>query len=403
MPGRVAGRASGRYLPVVGRTPETAGPASQLTAGRSIPGTREIGGAATIIDSTIPVVYGNRRVTGLICWYDNTAPVYGYVFGRGGPYSSVASTRWERPLNTTITAVGYTGGLSQTPNFTGYNFPGHALAKVASQPTDSAMLSANINGRIITDFRDSSTSASRNPVLIAYDILTQLGQMPASKIDAADSSSSWWVAADWCDDTVDSIDRWSVDHILVQPDALAAAAEVLSYAHISMHNHKGLRVLAYEDIDPTASTTVSITAGDWIGTPRVVETPGSGLPNYIRVKYTASTTSLDGDEAVYAPAGVEPSGVIEEQVDMPSFTSSALAVRWAALRYDLAVNERLEITGQVGAAGDSLAPGNLVMVTLPVMKNRTTPYKHACRLLSIDPRLDGSWDVYLREYGSAIS
>lgn len=210
---------------------------------------------ATILDKTIPMVFGARRVRGLIGAYSyspaSSLATLGVIFARGEQDSISTSTTYVNgeALNAIAaitsevvhTGDGSTALSSLLTGMTGWTaadttlWKAHAHAvfridcRVMRVPADG-QIEADLGGMLVdASWRSggSSSVATTNPVEVAYELNTNASYrgVSSAKID----TDSWEAVANWCDEVMsDASARYEYNGIVTNRDPASGVADVLS-------------------------------------------------------------------------------------------------------------------------------------------------------------------------------
>ena len=359
-----------------------------------------------MLGAVLPVAYGQTTLPGylvaaeregssiVLVWAvgygEVTAPAAADVSLNGQQIDQVPGfIAWDSRAGTTSQAV--IGLLSTIRSQFVEGYPGIVLVAVQLDqrkfdPGSSLDLRVQVSGRKITDPRTSTVSASTNPVVVAYDVLTALepwgGIVAASAIDTA----SLTTAADWCDDVMgDSSARYSVRGAIHQRDPWHAAELVLRSAHVSLVEYGGtIYFTAERDADTTAGT---IETGDWV-TPPTIDEADPGRPTALRVTY------MDADGVtrrhVLVGSDSDPDARVgDAALDLAA--GATVAYRWGAQHLrEVALPYVLRGIVSPAVAAD-LLPGDVLTVSTP-----QGLADHQARVAELAERADGRYEITLR-------
>ncbi len=268
----------------------------------------EPAGIETPIDTPVPLIYGRRKVavqvlsrTGAVYSYgenyeeDSVAVCLGpidsivgwYHRGDPTPITSGAGTIYSYSGVTTISAVDL-GSLGKTP------YPGVVTATIrkgiystyAGIFDNALRIAADVKGTKVYDPRTGLTAWSDNPALCAADFLcsTRYGRGVAA-VDV--DWQSVHDAADWCDELVGGVRRFTLN-LALGKSATVAEVEALVLAHFGARWQRvaGLWTLTTRSPRSMVAVNLSETAGDLVGTPRLTRGSFSATgPNRILVEY----------------------------------------------------------------------------------------------------------------------
>jgi len=213
---------------------------------------------------------------------------------------------------------------------------------------------ADIIGRVFEDFRNGSVAAHRNPVVIAYDILTSewpwgIGIDP-SHIDV----SQWRTYANWCDDVINAQARFTFNGVISEKDPFKAAQYVLSHAHLSISDTgKMLRIISNGD----EASVLTVEMSDFFSSPNLVMAEPGTILSDVEVFYHAQ--SDESDHSVYYSKAVTPDLFSKASHRMNGFIHPWEAYRWAYQRQKLS-EEVWSITCKVGPIVADCIPGNVI-------------------------------------------
>jgi len=247
-------------------------------------------------------------------------------------------------------------------------------------------LRVKVSGRKVTDPRDSTYGVSRNPVVIAHDILTGGDPWAESLAPSDVDSASLATAADWCDDAMaDGTARYAIAGVIRERDPWTAARAVLDSAHIGLVEYAGkVRFVAERDAD--TPTGIVVPADGWIEQPEI-EPADPDIPDAVRVRYL-DTESRTQKEVV---AGADQPQATIDEVALELVGDASVARRWGE-QYLRTLALPYVIRGVLGPeeAAD-LLPGDIITVS-----TQTGLQGHQVRVLAIEEEITGRYRVVLR-------
>ncbi len=273
----------------------------------------------------------------------------------------------------------------------------YVVLKIDGSSADlaSLTLTADCVGGDLFDFRTSSQAQSANPILEAYEILSDeelwLGPL-RYPIDVG----SWTAAADWCDDSMSDGSARFECHIAVDPSKPESALEtILSHAHARLVVADGKYFLAQDRA--LTPRDIHVAAGDWVGGARVEELPRQSRPNVVAVRYardgSPSPTVMAETGAI--AAGAQP---IQLQAVLAGIKSSTMAYRWAAQRLNVLNQETITVRGRVIATKVAdVVPSDAIYVS-----TATGIIDRPARVEAIRDLGDGSMELRARILSDAV-
>jgi hypothetical protein len=254
--------------------------------GRSSVSESTVSFSTSILDATIPVVYGERKVSGLCAALKEFAGAGGwlhccYVFSYGEQVSISDLQLNDTPITDPELAgalfnINYRlGAASDTvPTHISDKLPDDARMRRYCYVTFTIRLSelslpgalnvsAVLGGRKVEPVAGATGGtkvASTNPVLVANDILTEAVAwkgIDASNIDAA----SWLAAAQHCDEQVSGEDRYSYRAKVTDRNPERAAAEALMHGLAYIYTDVSGKLKLWQERRPPAAAGTWSTSG----------------------------------------------------------------------------------------------------------------------------------------------
>jgi len=249
--------------------------------------------SGSVLDNPIPHQYGSARVTGMIGARKKTGTytwTIGVVFAFGEQNSvgsiqingeSTGGLGWISSLSThtgdgstalsgLLTAFLSAGEQARWKNYAHCVF---TLDLSKANAPGSLTVSAELGGRKVTDFRTGGSSASTNPVLVAYDQLTSAkGAGVATSRFGTAAGGTWREVADQCDETMgDGSVRYHYRGTVTNRDPYAAADLALEHCLARMYVGPDGKIQLWAEKPPPAIT------GDWSGVgTQITEDAASG-------------------------------------------------------------------------------------------------------------------------------
>jgi hypothetical protein len=297
---------------------------------------------------------------------------------------------------------------------------------------------AEVGGRKIHDFRDvaypaDTTAAHTNPVLIAFDIMTDSAwtDVSTSRIDYA---GTWTDVADWCDETIpgDSSKRFHFIGVMRERIPSAAIMTVLAHCFATPYfDNEGKmklwsegppaaigdylvgdeydvvhEVTAIPDDDTITTSPAGVNTSvklrrlkaaikkrNWVAPPAYREKPYLEIPDEVIVRYTLP----DYDGNVQYPAPADLSGDKRSEVTLRGCRSATMAKRWSETRDNLNVASFIEWTGELDGEGAQLEPGDVVVFWDDVVTKQTAKVLPPVEW----NQKDGTYSVHLLRYSHA--
>jgi hypothetical protein len=215
------------------------------------PRTQTINLSDSILDEVVPVIYGSCRVNGRIGFWNYTVSGrnldLGIVLGYGEQDSvtSAACNLDTSPTGVTFgtahTGDGSSGLSSYLTGATGWvaadtthwQAYAHVAVRIScnsSQLPPTPAFSAICAGKLVTPIGGGTATATTNPAVIAYDILTaaEFGNMATADLD----DDSFLAVADFCDDVMaDSETRYAFTGPILERNPIRAANYVLKHCN----------------------------------------------------------------------------------------------------------------------------------------------------------------------------
>lgn len=381
---------------------------------------RQLSVSASVIGSVIPVVYGSRMVAG--AWghaveYNSWGGsgtndlLVTFVFARKTVSSLTTSMIYLNDIVSTSVAwiydlTCYTGTTSQTKPFSllldggypGFVYFRGVVYNFANAPDLPAAINARaqIGGTVCQDFRDETTGASSNPVIQAYDVITD-GE-PWLSLAAYVDATSWETVADNCDAVMgDSTPRYSTNLVVAERNPWAVIAQLLYHCRAHAYWWDG-KIRLWQEADAASSLTVR--AGDWVRQPGFrVDPPRNERPDAIIVHGSYGDSFEPLDWPVERAEGLSAITGKRMEVQLPGFTDVSPMERWA--RQELATQDQCGLVwdgGELGKLAANLAPGDVVTAATDF---RTTD--GTFRVESTVNGLDGRYRPRLRQYADVES
>lgn len=351
------------------------------TDGKSYPTTaidRPFSISASALTNKLPLIYTEKeepiRIQGLLIWlfdYD-PKPYLGIIAGFGhGEIGSITSIKLNQiPIADCSFVSNYgssTGPLSGKP---GYSFladslpalnieevypgivdVGMLLKKDDPNMPSSLSITALCEGRIIEDYRTSTSDVSANVPLCLYDVLTlpEIGcGIDPSRVDTG-VGSKWRELADWCDDVMsDSSRRYHFIGALTQ-DPWIILKEIQKHAFIELDND-GQSFDLFGWYNPSVVTDeFDVGLDDWRDTARWREIPIARRPNQLEVNYKVGEL---GEPAYYPAeqAGIDSTTLRHQALSFAGCRSRSAAARLGNKTINLAIQETHEWNGDIRAS-----------------------------------------------------
>lgn len=340
-------------------------------------------GLPTMLDSVIPVVYGECRVYG-VCHTpyraQNSSYLYLAIVFCEGEVESIGSVEidgealadisWVTGIeyhtgadNQAVSPLLTTGmsGIGFVENLTGWAY---IVLRVncddPSQIPGRFTCSAIIEGRKVYNPWTTLTEYTKNPVLCALDILTE-AEVWAGKPWADVDLTSALALKNWCDEDVAGNARWEVNGIVSTRDWEEAMQQVLDVCFARRVKYNGKHhLIAYRD---QAARSITIGARNWVTVPKPEENPVTAIPEVVRVKYmnpdTWVTTHVD---AVVSTGIVDTDDPERLEATLDLVTSRAQALRWGQYRRRLMALVSHAWRGVADGSAADVLPGDVITI-----------------------------------------
>jgi len=295
---------------------------------------------ATILDKTIPIAFGARRVSGLIGAYSFNESTFvatlGVVFAYGEQDSIATTTTYiNGEALTAISAVtsptvhvgdGSTALSALLTGMTGWTAADTTLWKKYAHAVfriDCKLMRVPADGQITSDLGGmlvdaswrsggSASVATTNPVEVAYELTTSADYrgVASTQID----TDSWEAVADWCDDVMsDASARYEYNGIVTNRNTAAGVGEVLGLPLAYEYIGDDGKLHLWCEMSPPAIT------GEWSATASATITEDSTageatteltVGDYVYVGTDLRTVSeITDDDTVVLDSAVTVSGV----------------------------------------------------------------------------------------------
>lgn len=298
---------------------------------------RDLSLSSTVLDQVVPVVYGSHIATGRVAAYEYTAASrtlkLGIVFSLG-EQDTISNVRINGELTSDATWAtasthvgdGTTALSSILTGMTNWTTDDTTLWKTlchvalsidcrSGEAPANLTVTAELGGRVITDFRDSSTDAYTNPVLVAYDVMTSddWRGLAASRVDAG-ATGTWADVANWCDETMsDASARYSFNGVIAEREPDAAMAMVLGHCLAFPYIANDGTVCLWAEMSPppitgewSATASATITEDSTAGAATTELSVGDRV--YVGT-YLRQVSSITDDDTVVLDSAVTVSGV----------------------------------------------------------------------------------------------
>ncbi len=352
----------------------------------------------SIMGQVVPVVYGTAKVPGklafvvrdesrlVLVWVYamglvNTPSLAADIIFNGEPAANITFGSWSfkngNPQQIVLTPLTSLGSAYE------FSYPGFALVCLdipSTRNVDAGSLNLEVKtgGRIIKDFRNPGAPAAinKNPVCIAYDILTSTWPWPGMYTDADLDLENWTEWADWCEETqVTRFDfkngvalppvainqtKWEFNGAITDPNPLSAANKVLAVAHMSLVNVGGkIRIRAEADVTPSG---VVVGAGRFFGEPEITDKYPDGIPTEIEVAYRARSDNSECSIFYREPSAT--GRYVKLGVTLNGCDLQRQALRWAEQKAKL-LRERWAVRLVTGPEVAGVFPGDIIQADLP--------------------------------------
>jgi hypothetical protein len=339
-------------------------------------------GLPTMLDSVVPVVYGEDKVFGLAAVThrtDGSDYLYLAVVFCEGECESISDIEidgqplsavdWVLPgyqtflgadnqATSTVLSTGISGFVE---NLTGWVYVAMQIwCRDPSKIPGSFTVSAIIEGRKVYNPWTTLTAYTKNPMLCALDILTE-PEVWAGKPWADVDLTSALALHDWCDEDVSGTPRWEVNGTIHERNWEAAMQIVLDtfFAERTRYNGKHF-FFAYRDLTPRS---IHIGANEWVSRPKPVENPITAVPEIVRTKYKNPDTWARTHVDAINPAGisdVDDPEILEATLDM--VTNRAQAYRWGQYRRRLFSLVAFRWRGVADGTAADVMPGDVTTI-----------------------------------------
>ena len=300
---------------------------------------RTIAISGTILDWTIPMVYGTATVGGRIgAWQynaDKTLDI-GVIFAYGEQDSIATATTYlngeaiTSAIGVSAEAVhdgdGSTALSSVLTNMDGWvaadttkwkNYA-HCVLTIdcqTSQLPGSFVFTSKLGGRKVEPIGGGAAAVSENPAVIGYDIMTSSdwAGVAAAKIN----ETSWGLFEDWCDEVMgDATARYEFNGSISERDPDRALALVLGHGLAYSYVGTDGKLAIWAEMAPAAIT------GDWSATASATITEDGTAGNAV--------AELDADDYVYVGTNLRRVSSITD--DDTVVLDSAVTVSGVAVR-----------------------------------------------------------------------
>jgi hypothetical protein len=268
-----------------------------------------------------------------------------------------------------LTGTGGVPGLNET-------WPGLAYVAIKLKTTEdspipsSIRLTAKVTGRKISDFRGGAAAATSNPVVIAYDLLTN-SEFGLARSTSLIDLTNWTAAADHCDTAMaDSTKRYEWNGPLYERETFRAIQTVLGHAMMELQwdPEAGKYIIATSESG--LSSVATIEESDLRSTPKWREIPLAERPNHVTVYYTREDTFDQASVTVEDPAGVSAADMRRIEIDLPGTYNASIATRFAVKRYNHAATERFRWFMRLGPVIADVYPGELVTLNTRLLSSQ---------------------------------
>jgi hypothetical protein len=339
-------------------------------------------GLPTMLDSVVPVVYGEDKVYGMAAVThrtDGSDYLYLAVVFCEGECESIsdieidgqplANVDWVLPGYQTFlgtdnqaTSTVLSNGISGfVENLTGWVYVAMQIwCRDPSKIPGSFTVSAIVEGRKVYNPWTTTTVYTKNPILCALDILTE-PEVWAGKPWADVDLTSALALKNWCDEDVSGTPRWEVNGTIHERNWEAAMQIILDtfFAERTRYNEKRYH-FAYRDLTPRS---IHIGANDWVSRPKPVENPVTAIPEIVRVKYKNPDTWARTHVDAINPSGisdVDDPEILEATLDM--VTNRAQAYRWGQYRRRLFALVAFRWRGVADGTAADVMPGDVITI-----------------------------------------
>jgi len=373
-------------------------------------------GGGTVLGATIPIMYGETRIKGFLalaerydemltlvwvlcsgecaiplateCYLNNEL-----VDSGGGSYLDyiVATSSAPGSVSQGGAIMPVMSWLNTESGTTDYSFlyPGQTIFAARINTLLADLTSFNLewdgNGRRFADFRTPYTvAAHKNPVLIAWDILTSEWPWPGVLNDELDPSlnldidiDQWTEWADWCDGTTvykydyttkvrDPIGvalgrpRWEFNGVVKNTNPWDAANAVLSNSFLTLVNVNGrVQIRAEADVTPS---DVYIPEGRFLSHVEINDADPNTIPTEMEVAFIAAENYSEC-KIVYQRPSV-PGEYVKLASTLYGCNLQSQALRWAEQSAKI-YRERWSVKFLAGTEVANAAPGDIIEAYLP--------------------------------------
>lgn len=378
---------------------------------------------AVAAGNVIPLVYGRQRVEGRIFYWQpefpTGRPLHVGVIICHGEVEEITNVRIngsivQSGLNgiTFATYKGTAAGDSDA-NVVAYygpgativypKWPGIAWARFSldlfNVPWESIeSFSFDVKGMKVKDPRTGVTAYSANAALCAYHFLTSFRgcRIPESSMDAADAASSWWKAADKCDETVDSEKRYELNLVVSDPQEADGILEGLrTHFQADIFSMKGKVRCVVEGARASALDFSETGAAMNLRSVKVSTIPASDRPGVVTVTFPNAAKDYADDTAKF-PQTTITGQAAEAHYTLPGCTSEKQAMRIVKILQRKAAFEKYAFEGIAGPEAVRLTRRDVVRVT-----TRDGLSLQKVDVLDLEPLDTGEYQLRGREHDSA--